>query len=257
MYDLPQELTVTAEGSVRIVTINRPDRHNAANGALHRGLVDVWRHLKTDRGAKVVILTGAGANFCAGADYDWLLEMHVDPEAQEAVIQEGTELLLEMIHFPLPVIAAVNGPAVGIGCNLAVTCDIVLMSDRAHLADPHVAVGLVAGDGGASIWPVLGSMVRLKEFLFTGAQIPAHTSVELGLATRVVPHDDLMNEAMTVAGRMERLPQRALRDTKRTVNLHLARSSAGIIQTGFGLERQSMGSADHGERLARLSGGEK
>ena len=87
-----------------------------------------------------------------------------------------------MIRFPPPVVAAVNGPAVGLGCSLALGCDLVLMADDAHLADPHISVGLVAGDGGVTLWPLLTSLLRMKEYLFTGDRIPAATAVQLGLA---------------------------------------------------------------------------
>jgi enoyl-CoA hydratase len=253
MYGMPDELSVSADGPIRIVTINRPDHLNAANATLHRALVDVWRAIRADREAKVVILTGSGTTFCAGADFEWLREMHQDRDAQDTVIQEGTELLLELIHFPLPVIAAVNGAAVGLGCSVAIMCDIVLLSDSAHLADPHVSVGLVAGDGGAAIWPLLGSVIRLKEYLYTGKRILPHEAVSLGLATRVVPGADLESAALTLAHQLAAQPTRALQDTKKTVNLVLAQAAAGAIQAGFAAERECMGSEEHGRALDRLS----
>src|SRR5690606_9846419 len=99
---------------------------------------------------------------------------------------EGARIVEELLRFPLPVVAAVNGPAVGLGCSIAVLCDVVLMAEDAHLADPHVAVGLAAGDGGAAFWPLLGPILRLREHLYTGDPIPAARAVELGLASRVV-----------------------------------------------------------------------
>src|SRR5260221_12884219 len=111
-----------------------------------------------------------------------------------------------MVRFPLPVIAAVNGPAVGLGCSLAVACDLVFMSELAFLADPHVTVGLVAGDGGAALWPLLTSMLRAKEYLFTGDRIPATVAVELGLANRVVASDTLVADAIAVAHRLASMP---------------------------------------------------
>jgi enoyl-CoA hydratase len=151
-YDLPGELTVTRDGAVRVVSLNRPGELNAVNRALHWGLANVWRQLAADTEARVVIITGAGRAFSAGGDLDWITSFLDDPVARDESLREGAQIIEEMLRFPLPVIAAVNGAAVGLGCSLAVLCDIVLISERAFLADPHVSVGLVAGDGGAAFW---------------------------------------------------------------------------------------------------------
>ncbi|NED64472.1 enoyl-CoA hydratase/isomerase family protein, partial [Streptomyces sp. SID10244] len=125
-----------------------------------------------------------------GGDLGWITSFLDDPVARDDSIREGAEIIDEMLRFPLPVIAAVNGPAVGLGCSMAVLCDVVLISESAYLADPHVAVGLVAGDGGAAFWPLLTPILRSREYLYTGDRIPASTAVELGLATRVTPGDE-------------------------------------------------------------------
>ena len=132
----------------------------------------------------MVILTGAGRTFCAGGDFDWISSFLDDAAARYESVREGAEIIEEMLRFPLPVIAAVNGAAVGLGCSIAVLCDVVLMSERAYLADPHVSVGLVAGDGGAAFWPLLTPIMRSREYLFTGDRISAGKAVEIGLASR-------------------------------------------------------------------------
>jgi enoyl-CoA hydratase len=130
--------------------------------------------------------------------------------------------------------------------------DILLISEKAHLADPHISVGLVCGDGGAAIWPLLTSMLRAKEYLYTGKRIPPHVAVEMGLATRVVAPDELMEEARKLAEEIAAQPARALQDTKRVLNAHLARAASGAMQAGMAGERMSMGSAEHGAILQRL-----
>ena len=144
-YELPQELSVQADGPVRTVVANCPAELNCVNENLHWGLANVWRQLAADRAAKVVILTGAGRGFCAGGDLDWITTFLEDPVARDESIREGAQIIEEMLRFPLPVVGAVNGAAVGLGCSVALLCDIVLISATAYLADPHVAVGLVAG----------------------------------------------------------------------------------------------------------------
>lgn len=253
-YDLPEVLTVTADGPVRTVTINRPDELNAVNADLHRALAQVWRQLAADTAARVVILTGAGRAFSAGGDLDWITTFLDDPVARDESIREGAEIIEELLRCPLPVIAAVNGPAVGLGASIAILCDIVLISERAHLADPHVAVGLVAGDGGAAFWPLLTPILRTREYLYTGDRIDAATAVEFGLASRVVPADELHSAARSLADRLAKQPQNALSSTKRVVNMYLSQALAGPLQAGFAAEVVTMQSPEHRERLAALRG---
>jgi enoyl-CoA hydratase len=128
----------------------------------------------------------------------------------------------------------------------------VLVADDAHFADPHVPVGLVAGDGGAALWPLLTPIMRSREYLFTGDRIPPDVAVEIGLATRVCPAGELQAEARRLADRLARLPVEALRGTKRVVNMHLSQALGGPVQSGFAAEAHSMRSAEHRERLRRL-----
>ncbi|MFF7939712.1 enoyl-CoA hydratase/isomerase family protein [Nocardia gamkensis] len=251
-YDLPDVLTVACEGPVRIVVIDRPDELNAVNAEMHRALAGVWRQLAADQEAAVVILTGSGRAFSAGGDLDWISSFSDDPVARDESIREGAQIIEEMLRFPLPVIAAVNGAAMGLGASLAVLCDVVLMSDRAYLADPHVAVGLVAGDGGAAFWPLLTPILRTREFLYTGDRIDAATAVEVGLASRVVAADELLDEAKKLAGRLAALPPEALRSTKRVVNMYLSQALGGPMQAGFAAEVVTMRSPEHRDRLLAL-----
>jgi enoyl-CoA hydratase len=250
--ELPAELRVEADGPVRIVVMDRPEERNAVNRALHHALATVWRRLAADTDAAAVVLTGAGPAFSAGGDLEWVSSFLDDPVAREESLREGAELIDELLRFPLPVVAAVNGPAVGLGCSVALLCDIVLMAETAHLADPHVAIGLAAGDGGAALWPLLGPILRSREYLYTGAPIPAPTAVELGLASRTVPPDELMAEAIALAHRLAAQPRGALRATKRVVNLHLARALDAAVPAGFAAEAVTMASEEHRERLTAL-----
>jgi enoyl-CoA hydratase len=251
-YNLPKELTVEVDGPIRIVVINRPDQLNAVNQPLHWALANVWRQLAADHDARVVILTGQGRAFCAGGDFAWISSFLDDPVSRNESIREGAEIIEEMLRFPLPVIAAVNGAAVGLGCSIAILCDVVLISERAHLADPHVSVGLVAGDGGGALWPLLTAIQKSREYLFTGDRIPAPQAVELGLATRTTAPEDLMTEARRLAERLARQPPQALQGTKRVLNLHLSRALSGAVQAGFSEEEATMRTEEHRRRLLDL-----
>jgi enoyl-CoA hydratase len=251
-YDLPAELTVTSDGPVRLLTLNRPTELNAVNARLHRALANVWRQLSADPEAAVVVLTGAGRAFSAGGDLTWITSFLDDPAARDESLREGAHIIDELLRFPLPVIAAVNGPAIGLGCSIAVLSDIALIYDRAFLMDPHVSVGLVAGDGAAAFWPLLTPVLRSREYLYTGDRIPAQLAVELGLASRVVAAGELLPSALRLARRLAEQPAQALRGTKRVVGMYLAQALAGAVQAGFAAERDTMLTAEHRQRVLAL-----
>ncbi|MGA3255482.1 MAG: enoyl-CoA hydratase/isomerase family protein, partial [Mycobacterium sp.] len=142
---MSDELVVAAAGAVRIVTINRPQAHNVVDESLHCQLLDVWHDLDRDTEARCVILTGAGTTFSGGGDFAFLKAQHQSLGLRYAISQQAGAILHAMINFRLPVVAAVNGPAVGLGASLALCCDLVLMSERSYLCDPHVSIGLTAG----------------------------------------------------------------------------------------------------------------
>jgi enoyl-CoA hydratase len=244
MYGHPPEVVVSADGPIRIVTLNRPDAHNGINRVMHQALARVWDQLAADDEARAVVMTGQGSNFSAGGDFDYMQENIDDAELRAQTIAEGKAIVTGMVRCPLPVIAAVNGPAVGLGCSLALLSDLVLMADSSFLADPHLRMGLVPGDGGM-VWPALIGLSRAKEYLFLGERIPAPKAVELGLASRVVPADELMGEAITLAHRLVKVPAAALRSTKGALNAYLEAQLPNAFERAFVGELESMNSPEH------------
>ena len=238
-YDLPQELIVESDGPVRIVTMNNPEHRNAFNDALHDGFVGVWAQIADDPDARAVVLTGAGKAFSAGGNIPGFIRDYNSLDHRRRSLRKAKRLVDEMINFHLPIVGAINGPAVGLGCTAAVLCDIVYIADTAYIADTHVNIGLVAGDGGAAMWPLMMSVLRAKEYLFTGDKIPAPVAVELGLANRVVPADDLMAEATALAHRLAAQPPQALQETKRAVNVYLQQAAANILPFALSAEGES------------------
>jgi len=246
-------LNVSGTGPVRVITINRPEYLNAVNRELHHELALVWAELAEDRTARAVILTGAGRAFCSGGDFGWLAQVAVDPHERRRCMREARRIALEMAHFPLPVVAAVNGPAVGLGCSIAVLCDHVLMSEDAFLSDPHVAVGLAAGDGGAAAWPLYASLLQVKEYVLTGRRIAPVDAVRIGLANEVVPASGLMKRAEEIALAWSALPYQALQDTKRALNMHLERAMSGVLEFALAAESENFLSTEHAERVAAFA----
>ena len=206
------------EDGVAVVTLNRPAALNAADEELHHAITGVWAELAQQPGLRAVVLTGAGTAFSAGGDLSFLQRLTDDQTLRKRVLAEGGDLVRAMVSFPHPVVAAVNGPAVGLGCSLASLSDLVVMAEDAYFADPHVALGLVAGDGGILTWPLNMGLQRTKEWLLLGGRMTAQQALDFGLANRVVPGDEVVPTARELAARLAALPPQSLRETRRVLN---------------------------------------
>ena len=243
-YELPDVIRVEAHGPIRIVRLSRPEQLNAINDELHLGLTQVFPQLSADTGARVAVITGEGRAFSAGGDFDLLDRMASDRALRRAVIAEGRELVVNMIRCRVPVIAAVNGPAVGLGCSVIALSDVVYMAESAYLSDPHVTVGLVAADGGPLTWPLHTSLLLAKEYAFTGDRIPAQRAAEIGLVNHVCPDGEVLEAALATAKKIAALPQQAVEATKRVLNLHVERSVLATIDFAMASESESFDTPD-------------
>jgi enoyl-CoA hydratase len=253
-YDLPGVLTVEADGPVRIVRLNRPEQLNAIDHELHAALAGLFPQLDADLDAHAAVLTGNGRAFSAGGDFDYIEQQIGDQALREESLADGRSIVTGMIACRVPVITAVNGPAVGLGCSLVALSDIVFMAESAHLADPHVVVGLVAADGGPATWPLLTSLLLAKEYALTGERIPAHRAAEIGLVNHVCPDAEVLDQALTCARKIAALPRRATEDTKRLLNLHLERTVLATLDFALTAEDRSFGSAEVRANIDRLRG---
>jgi enoyl-CoA hydratase len=250
LYDMPPEIQVTADGGIRIITLNRPNDLNASTTDMLMAFPRLFAALGADSDARVAILTGAGRAFSAGGDFQHFVKTLDDADFARTVQENARRTIHGLIDVPIPMIAAVNGAAVGWGATLATLCDIVLMSEKAFIAEPHINIGLVVGDGISVSWPLYMSLLRAKELIFTGDRITPEQAVEFGLANRVVRADDLLNEAHILAGKLLKQPRHALRETKKIMNLYLHQNAANILDTTLARQLAATLSEEH-HSLAR------
>jgi enoyl-CoA hydratase/carnithine racemase len=251
-YDVPDALEVLSEGPLRVVRLNRPDDLNATNHELHQGLAGLFPQIDADSDARAVVLTGNGRAFSAGGDFSYLDELIREPELRKESLTHGRQIVTGMTRCRVPILAAVNGPAVGLGCSLVALSDIVFMAESTYLADPHVLLGLVAADGGPVTWPLMMSLQLAKEYALTGDRIPAKRGAEIGLVNHVCPDDEVVEQAMACAHRIAKLPQRAVEDTKRIINMHMERAILATLDFALSAEDRSFTSSELRANIDRL-----
>ena len=257
MPDFARYRTIAVErrGRVLRLTLNRPDKLNAVDKVMHAELSTIFADAAADLESDVVVLTGAGRAFCAGGDIGWMQEMIDDGFAETA--REARLIVNSLLDCDKPVIARLNGHATGLGATLALFCDVIFAADHAKIGDPHVSVGLTAGDGGAIIWPQLIGYVRAKQYLLTGDLILAPEAARIGLINQALPAAQLDAAVDAFADRMASGARVALRTTKRAINLGLKQLAASMLDACLALESESNASADHQRAVAAFREGRK
>jgi enoyl-CoA hydratase len=243
-------LLVDKVGAAHVVKINRPDALNAVDESVHKAMAGIWRVLLDDDDVRAVVITGVGKAFSAGGDMVMFGRLIADAEARAYQIAEARKVFLELINFGKPLVTAVNGPAVGLGCSVALLSDLLVMGESSYLADPHVAVGLTAGDGGAAMLPLLIGMMKAKEYVLLGDRITASIAKELNLVTRVVSDDKVLDEALELAERLASLPAQAVRSSKIALNMHLSRAALGVLEYALAEEYTSFSTQEFKDRVA-------
>ncbi len=248
-----QALRIERSDSILIVTIDHPSSAlNAVDDLLHSELTRLFADLKRENEARAVLLTGSGRAFSAGGDFAWFPTLS-DLERLEHLRRDAKQMIWDLLDVPIPLVAAINGPAVGLGASIALLCDTIFIAESAHVADPHVLVGIVAGDGGAAIWPLAVGPARAKQYLMTGDPVPAIEAERIGLVNRVVPDATLMEEATAFAQRLAAGAPLAVQYTKQAVNKQLKAALNVAFDTSTALEIVTFQSEDHKEALSALA----
>lgn len=218
-YEDFEHLTIDRRpDGVVVVTLNRPDVLNAANVRMHREMSQVWEVIDDDEDVRASVVTGAGRAFSAGGDLDMIEEMTADYEATLVQWRDAGAIVDRMLAARKPIVSAINGVAVGAGLAVALLADVSIIGSSARISDGHVRLGVAAGDHAAVIWPLLCGMAKAKYYLMTADFIEGPEAERIGLVTRCVPDDDVLSEALAVAGRLAGGSATAVQWTKRVMN---------------------------------------
>lgn len=231
------------------ITLNRPDRLNAINEVMHGELARVFTQASSDPESDVVVLTGAGRAFSAGGDIEWMQKMIDQPDSFEKTAREGRQIIFSLLDCEKPVIAKLNGHVTGLGATMALFCDVIFAADTAQIGDPHVSVGLVAGDGGAVIWPQLVGYARAKEYLMTGKLMGAVEAERIGLINHVVPASELDAQVRDFADQLAAGATKAIKWSKMAVNIGLKQMAITILDASLAYEAMSNLTSDHQEAV--------
>lgn len=227
------------------ITLSRPDLHNRVDALLHAELTTALDDVRRNPDIRVVILGSTGKVFSAGGDFAMMERANRDPVERRAIVEDGRRLVDAMLSLPQPIIAAVQGPAIGLGATLVLLCDVVVAAKAATLTDSHVAVGLVAGDGGCLAWPQAGGMLRARRHLLTGDPLDAQTAYALGMVTDLAETaEDCMPRAREIASRIAELAPLAVMGTKRALNKVSHQRATEVIEFSLAFEEQTLASED-------------
>lgn len=231
-----ETIKISRRGKVLTLTMDNGAPMNAIESKLHTDLTRVFRWAAMDKESDVVILTGAGKAFTAGGNFAWFQECIDKPELFEHVGIEAKEIVFSMLDLEKPLISKVNGPAAGLGATIALFCDVIFMAENAVLLDPHVKAGLVAGDGGAVIWPQLIGHARAKHYLMTGEPVKAAEAKQMGLVNFVETRENLDAAVDRYADTLAAGATNAIRWTKAAVNISLKQLAHSIMDACIAYE---------------------
>jgi len=241
-----RNLNVEVRDRIGYLTLDRPDKRNAIDYPLHCALEEALVELSQAPEVAAIVLTGAGTTFSAGGDVKGFYPDEVGP----MTTIRTASLVRAMASCEAPLIAAVNGVAAGLGATIALMCDVIYMADSARIGDTHVNMGLVAGDGGAVIWPLLIGPHRAKEYLMAGVLASADEAAAMGLVNHVVAASEVVAAATTYARLLADKPRPAVRWTKMLINQAIQQSLNQTLALGLATEQLSSHTEDQKEAMA-------
>ncbi len=228
-----EPILVEIKEGVCWITLNRPDKLNSIDSKTMKRLFETIDEVEDDPNVRCVVIKGSGRAFSAGADVDELMKL--TPEEAEELSRKGHETMMKISSMPKPVIAAINGYALGGGCELASACDIRIASEKAKFGQPEIKLGIIPGWGGTQLLTRLIGVGRAMELILTGRIIDAEEAYRIGLVNKVVPHDRLEEEVSELAKTLASGAPIAMAEAKRLVNL------GGSLEVGLDEEAEAFG----------------
>lgn len=237
------------DGNILYVTIDNAERHNRVDAAMHKELSRLFYEIGEDPESDVVVLSAAGRFFGVGGDLDYMRDQIDDPNLFHRSVREGKRIVYSIMECDKPIIARVHGQAIGLAATMALACDIVIADEEAVIVDSHVRVGLVAGDGGALLWPQMIGYARAKYHLLTGRPLTGRDAAAIGLIAKAVPAAELDSAVEEIARELATGATKAIRWTKSTVNSELQRMAHSVMDIGMAYEAVSGRTDDHDEAI--------
>ncbi|MEE2785629.1 MAG: enoyl-CoA hydratase-related protein [Pseudomonadota bacterium] len=247
-----QRFTFSRDGRVLTAAISSDHPVNGVDGLMHEEMARIFSDLQRDSDSDIVILTGQGRAFCGGGDFDWFDEQITNPARFRDIAWDAKRIVSSLLELEKPIICRLNGAAAGLGASIALLCDVIIADEGALIGDPHVKVGLVAGDGGALIWPQLIGYAKAKELLMTGDIITAKQAMDLGLINYAVPTDELDDRVAELVNKLQANPRWAVRWTKTVANIPLRALAAQVMDAAIGWESVSNFADDRKEAVAAM-----
>jgi len=240
-------IKVSVDGGVATVSMNNPARKNAVTRQMHSELERIWDEIDADDDIRVAVLTGVSGTFCAGTDLGAQQKQNTEGRRGRPRTRSARRIFWNMLDSEKPIIAKVRGYAYGLGVNLALACDLVYASDSARFCDSHVKMGIVPGDGGAALWPLLIGFHRAKEYLLTGDSLDARRAAEIGLINYCVAEAELDAVVDAMARKLADGAPLAISYGKLSVNLMLKQLMAGAFETSLAYDQLTLYTQDHKE----------
>ncbi|MEX1195467.1 MAG: enoyl-CoA hydratase-related protein [Dehalococcoidia bacterium] len=245
-----RHLQIEIDGYVATIRLNRPEHLNAVNSELHAELETIWDDIGHMDDLRCIVLTGAGRAFSAGGDLRAMVSGEYGDNPAATLMPGARKMIYSLLAVRPPVVAAVNGDCVGLGASLALLSDYVVMAEDAHIGDPHVRVGLVAGDGGVPMWPLIVGMARAKEALLLGKLYTGREALAMGLINDALPAEEVLPAAFKIAQQLASSPPLAIQWTKHSLNKLVRQAVETSFDTALALEMITFVSQDH-KRAAR------
>lgn len=249
-------LTLSYESHVAELRLTRPDLHNRFDSAMFAELGPALQGLADDDKVRAVLLTSTGTTFSAGGDFDEMLAANGDHTTLMRQVDEGRRLFRTFADLPKPLVVAIHGDVFGVAASLALTADAIVAAPDVRISDPHVRIGLVAGDGGCVTWPANLPFIRAKRQLLWGEPLTGRDAYQLGMVTELADTaEDVQRVARELAAKVAELPPVAVQLTKRALNKYLHARIDDVFDLGFYLEAISSRTADVREAIAAFKEG--